>query len=94
MVRIEPVDLLFGHDTHLDEVRVIETEGEGLKGQPLVFGGRRLGLFGGNDSDQVLCADTPFTGAVYTRFIRDDMSDLEGRRVIVRTYVLRAFVAA
>lgn len=93
VVSVEPVDLVLGHERHLNEGCVVETEGECFEGEPLVFSGRGFGGFCRNDRDEVLRADAPFVGAVDTGFIGDDMTDLEGRGVIVRAHVLRSFVA-
>ena len=94
MIRVNPVNLVVRHQTHLDERSVIETERQRLECQPLVFGGRFVRLLGRNDGYQVLRADTPFVRAVDTRFVGDDMSYLQRRRVIVCTHVLRSFVTA
>ena len=85
MIRVNPVDLVVRHQTHLDERSVIKTERQRLECQPLVLGGRFLRLLGRNDGYQVLRADTPFVRAVDARFVRDDMSYLQRRRIIIRT---------
>ena len=93
MVSVEPVDLVFCHQRHLDQLRVVETEGQGLEGVPFVFGRRGLGRFGRNDGDQVLRTNAPFVSTINTRFIGDDVAYFQRRRIIVRTHVLRSFVA-
>lgn len=94
MIGVDPRDLLIGHERHVYEVRVVETEREGLERQPFVFGRRGFGLFGRDDGNQVLRADAPLTGAIDARFVRDDMSYLKRSGVVIRAYVLRTFMAA
>ena len=94
MVGIEPCYLGWRHQAPFDETGVVETEREGLESEPLVVSRCGRCLRGRDNGNEVLGADTPLACAVDTRFIRDDMSHLEGRRVIVGPYILRSFVAA
>ena len=93
VVSVQPVDLLLRHERAVDERSVVETKGECLKSVPLVVGrGCGCGL-GRNDGNQILRADSPFTCAVDTRFVGDDVTDLQWSGVVVRAHVLRSFVA-